>query len=506
VLIISLIWRFIKNNPFKESCAPKPPSPNNKSKPQTPKPQKSEKKICYKGPIHIYFASQSGTASRFAEDLSQMLFSKNLVNFVHNLNKFHMDQFLLQENVIFILSTHYDGDPPDNCSTLLPHIKDTSHRDNISKKNFCIFGLGDVTYDRFNDFAKKVRKVFMKYKSKEILPMGLGSDHEGNIDIYFDKWKRKCVREWRKQELADFKGNLKMLLKTKAESPKSVQFSDTNKFATSKRFLEEFGFAARNMLKNAKDSRILEVKELRDKPEKYERTLLVTFKLEKENEFISGHNIALFPQNCQEDVDKVVEMFNLNKSQYIMYDVSDTCVKLKTNIPHGTNVNTALKEILDLKGQIKANQIRRILKLNYISESKKSELENLLSNSEELDFISKARFGIIQFLSFYKIELQFKDFLEICDVIKPRIFTICKSSNKSPQKADIVISTKHDKIEDSVFQKVNKTTPISQTWTGLTSQYFINLFEQSQTKEGIQNNNMKYIIQDSSFKVSKFIT
>ena len=180
----------------------------------------SDPKKNYKGPIFIYYASQSGTASKFAEDLSNLFFSNNYLTFVQNINKFKISQFSLQKNVIFILSTHYDGDPPDNCTDFLKSIKDSTNRKSISNKRFCIFGLGDITYDRFNDFAKKVNHVFTKYESKEVMKIGLGSDHEGNIEQYFDKWKRKCIRAWKKIELPPYKGNIKICLLYTSPSPR----------------------------------------------------------------------------------------------------------------------------------------------------------------------------------------------------------------------------------------------------------------------------------------------
>jgi sulfite reductase alpha subunit-like flavoprotein len=459
----------------------------------------------YKGPIHIYFASQSGTAFKFAEELSELLFERNLVNFIHDIKKFNINQFRLQENVIMLLSTHYDGDPPDDCTSFLPELKNSLNRENISKKKFCIFGLGDVTYDRFNEFAKQVNRVFTKYKSQEVMSMGLGSDHEGNIEQYFDKWKRKCVRAWARQPLGLFKGNLQLLLKTKAGRPLGIDFADDPKFARSKRFIEELDFASNNLLKNSKISTVLDVKELRKKPREFEKTLLVTFLLEEPGEFVTGQNIAIFPKNSPKDVARAAELFNLNVDKYVLLKVEENVVKVKTNVPHGTRVKCVLEEILDLKGILKKKQIENILKLEYVDNQTKNILKNLLENPEDLKMLTEARFGFLDVLEHFKIKIKFIDFIRICEVIKPRIFTICKSSNVSPQKAELVISTVHDKLSSEATKWSNSVSHPKDTWTGLTSQYFINLFHKSQTKKGLNKESMRYIIQDSSFKVKDFL-
>ena len=99
--------------------------------------------------------------------------------------------------------------------------------DNLSEKQYAIFGLGDITYDRFNLFAKNINKIFTKYKAHKTLDMGLGSDHEGDVKKYFDKWSRKCVKEFSKLELEVFKGNLKVFLESKNERLDGITLLDT---------------------------------------------------------------------------------------------------------------------------------------------------------------------------------------------------------------------------------------------------------------------------------------
>ena len=451
----------------------------------------------FRGPIHVYYASQSGTSANFAEELSRLLLRENLVSFVHNLNKFSLDQFMLQKNVVLLLSTHYDGDPPDDCGNFLKQLKDPLHKENLSKKNFCIFGLGDVTYDRFNEFAKQIDRILAKRGANSVLGLGLGSDHEGNIEVYFDKWKRKCVRAWKKQKLDLFRGNLEAFLETQAGPPEEVRVVDSKMFVYRKTFLEDLGFGSNNLLKTAKLAKILGVKELRKKPQKHERTLLVSFLLEQDNEFETGQNIAIFPKNSPENVRRAAEMLRVDLKAFVIIEAKKRQVKIKTKVPHGTPIKVVLEELLDLKGQVKANQVRRIRELEYLSGTVKDSLTSLLDDPSEMASLAQSRFGILDFLTHFKVELHLKDFLEICEVMRPRIFTICKSSNVSPQRAELVISTKHDRVPD----EARKWGNTSDVWTGVASEFFIELFEYAESKEGLGERSMRYIMQDSSFKV-----
>ena len=148
---------------------------------------------------------------------------------------------------------------------------------------------------------------------------------------------------------------------------------------------------------------------------------------------------------------------------------------------------------------VKKNQIERILKLKNLPETTRANLEKLVKNKEGVQEILEARVNILDFIKVHQIKMEFIDFIQVCEVVKPRIFTICKSSNFSPRKAEIVISTVHDKLSEKSKQANAEIK--ENTWTGLTSGYFIDLFEKCQKNKDLSQEKMRYILQDSSFKV-----
>ena len=94
----------------------------------------------------------------------------------------------------------------------------------IRSKRIAVFGLGDVTYDRFNKFAKDVFGVFERRKAAIVSKIGFGSDHEDEVAQYFHKWKGRCVRDFSKIDLPDFAGNIKDFLAQKIDTPKLALF------------------------------------------------------------------------------------------------------------------------------------------------------------------------------------------------------------------------------------------------------------------------------------------
>jgi sulfite reductase alpha subunit-like flavoprotein len=58
---------------------------------------------------------------------------------------------------------------------------------------FTIFGLGDNTFKKFNTPACVYFQRFVELKMNCIFPIGLGSDHQGNIQNDFYKWMQEFI-------------------------------------------------------------------------------------------------------------------------------------------------------------------------------------------------------------------------------------------------------------------------------------------------------------------------
>ena len=83
-----------------------------------------------------------------------------------------------------------------------------------------------------------------------------------------------------------------------------------------------------------------------------------------------------------------------------------------------------LNNKLDLKGQIQLHQLKNILEIlrNKNEEDEETELEKeinkIIKNEEEFKEVLNSRMGILDFLIYYNIKLDFLEFLKIVDVIK----------------------------------------------------------------------------------------
>ena len=98
----------------------------------------------------IYFASQTGTAENFAAILKREASEHNLRAKVVDLANLTKEDFLLNTNCVFLMATHYEGDPPDNAAKFWTWFSDEASwgPEYLSSHKFTCFALGDTNYEK----------------------------------------------------------------------------------------------------------------------------------------------------------------------------------------------------------------------------------------------------------------------------------------------------------------------------------------------------------------------
>ncbi len=138
----------------------------------------------------IIFATQSGNAQQFAEELEKDSKSKNIeCKVLEAENVSSIDEFNNNKLIVFIFSTFGDGEPTDDAVDFTDMIKQDSFWEKLTNKelNYAIFGLGNTAFPKYNVMGKLLDEIFSKHM-KSLCKIGLGDD-SGNINDDFKKWK-----------------------------------------------------------------------------------------------------------------------------------------------------------------------------------------------------------------------------------------------------------------------------------------------------------------------------
>ena len=131
--------------------------------------------------VHIAYGSESGNAQALATELANQPCLQAYTVSVSSLNETHPSMLDSQTLLLVITSSFGDGEPPANADDFLETLE------NLTALSccYCVFGLGDVTYEHFCGFSQKVDEAL---QSKQAQPLIERVD----ADIYY----REIFKQW----------------------------------------------------------------------------------------------------------------------------------------------------------------------------------------------------------------------------------------------------------------------------------------------------------------------
>ena len=95
--------------------------------------------------LTILYGSQTGNSRSIAEELYDEAKKKNINSTLISMAKIKEKSIKNIENLLLIVSTQGEGDPPDDALNLVDFINGNK-APKLSKMNFGVLGLGDSTY------------------------------------------------------------------------------------------------------------------------------------------------------------------------------------------------------------------------------------------------------------------------------------------------------------------------------------------------------------------------
>ena len=138
--------------------------------------------------VLVIFGSQTGTAEEYAERFSEVLRKAGKVNTL--LDAFSVKPSTMHKNlqIIFIVSTHGVGEPPDNIAHLFTFFRNCKQkRKRFTNLSYAIFGIGDSSYVDYNSAAKDLSSLLESLGAHEFHPLTL-ADTAYKLDLSFQRW------------------------------------------------------------------------------------------------------------------------------------------------------------------------------------------------------------------------------------------------------------------------------------------------------------------------------
>jgi len=301
---------------------------------------------------------------------------------------------------------------------------------------YSVFGLGNKTYDHFNEMGIQIDKQMEKLGATRIHELGLGDD-DVNIENDFLLWKKELLSAICK----DFNLGLPTLGSTEVkrrqhmieyekEDPKLLNL-DVNSILRWRQTDE-----AKHGTVDVKNPFLAKIVSSRELHKNSGRSCLHV-ELDSHGTLLSyqhGDHLGIFPENDPTLVHKLCALLKVDPNKVISIHPIEDKSGLQPLVGPCT-VKAALGQFYDITSPCKRAQLRVFAQYANDEEEKKKLLklasEDEVHQEEYNNYILKQIRSVIQILKEFKsIQVPLEHFLEVTPRMQPRYYSISSSPNK----------------------------------------------------------------------------
>lgn len=410
----------------------------------------------------ILYASQTGTAQYFAENLFRLCFSKGISPRLFSIDQYPLESLPSEHYIIFIVSTTGQGEPPLTMQAFWHFLllKDLP-KDVLCDVKFTVFGLGDRVYQQFNAMARKLYQRLLQLGAQEFHPKALGD--ESNALGHYAEWEPWCAalwdslqREFPGKKLISAKKNGENNIENEVETKDPPRFlvkkfdEDTNDIEINKEFKGPAGYISCKTSNCCVDNK---VKELRLKEKKFltakkqdnlQEVMALNFEIIKPDCFVyePGDIVCIQPRNETTLCEKLANLMNLDIESFVEIQPNPYykgMVDMK-GLPKIVRIRDLLEKFLD----ISCYPTRYFFKCMSFFTNDELHKEKLwemgAGNKAEhvedyYNYCVKERRNVYEILyDFKSVSLPLEYLVETVNLMKPREYSISSSLKKHPNE------------------------------------------------------------------------
>lgn len=304
----------------------------------------------------VLYGSQTGTAEDYSNKISKELSSRfGLKTLVGDLSDFDYENFNEVPNdvlVVFLLATYGEGEPTDDAVEFFDYLDNEA--DDLSNIKFCVFGLGNSTYEFYNEIGKKADKRLKELNAESFGELGLGDDGVGTLDEDFLSWKDNMFESlkndlsFEEHELT-FEPSFELI----EEITLTVDNDEVSLGEPNKSYLDQ----TKDLTKGPFDhshpyiAPITKSKELFKSKER--SCIHAEFDLSNSNlRYTTGDHLAIWPSNATYHVNKFAKAFGLDNKLHEVFSLKPLDSTVSIPFPTPTTYEAVLRHYLEITGPI----------------------------------------------------------------------------------------------------------------------------------------------------------
>ncbi|EGW35461.1 NADPH--cytochrome P450 reductase [Spathaspora passalidarum NRRL Y-27907] len=412
--------------------------------------------------VLLLYGSQTGTAEDFSHKMARELTSRfDLKCMVADFADYDWDNLKdISSDVLvfFVMATYGEGEPTDNAIEFFDYLET---EDDLSSLRYCVFGLGNSTYEFFNAIGRKTRDLLTEKQAESFAPYGEGDDGLGTLDEDFLAWKDGVFESLRnnlhfeEQELK-FQPRIKLEVRDDLTAEdETVALGEPNK-----RYLNSDEDLTKGPFDNTHPyvAPIVNVKELFKSEERH--CVHVDFDISGSNlKYTTGDHLAIWPSNSNENIEKFVEAFGLKDKLDEVFDLKRLDQTYVAPFPTPITFGAVLRHHLEISGPISRQLLLSIAEFALTDEVKKSIMALANNKAKFAEEITAKKYNFADVL--LKIsngqpwtKVPFEFIIENLQHLTPRYYSISSSSSKEKNTISVTAVVEAEQIEDRLITGV----------------------------------------------------
>lgn len=347
--------------------------------------------------VTVLFGSQTGNSSGLSKKLAKRLEEQGLQVTLSAMGDFKPNGLKKIENLLIIVSTHGEGEPPDNAIPLHEFLH-SKRAPKLEGLRYSVLALGDTSYEFFCQTGKDFDNRLQELGGTALVP-------RVDCDVDFDE----AAAEWMNAVLAslssssDAAGTITSEAVVAAVSSGESEFNRTNPFKAE--VLENLNLNGRG---SDRETRHIELS------------------LEGSNlEYEPGDSLGVFPENHPRLVDELIAAMEWNADERVTVNKAGDQVSVREALLRYFEITAVTKPVVE-----------QLAKLNP-----GSGLPALLADNSEFRKVMNSC-DLLDLVHDYGLKgIPAADFLAVLRKIPARLYSIASSSKSFPDEVHLTVRT-----------------------------------------------------------------
>ncbi|KJJ40940.1 sulfite reductase [NADPH] flavoprotein alpha-component [Bacillus subtilis] len=344
--------------------------------------------------VTVLYGSQTGNAQGLAENAGKQLEQRGFQVTVSSMSDFKPNQLKKVNNLLIVVSTHGEGDPPDNALSFHEFLHGR-RAPKLEDLRFSVLALGDSSYEFFCQTGKEFDQRLEELGGKRISPR---VDCDLDYDEPAAEWLESVL-----EGLSEAGGGSAAPASAAAPQAGESSYSRTNPFRAE--VLENLNLNGRGSNKETRHVELsLEGSGLTYEP---------------------GDSLGVYPENDPELVDQLLKEMNWDPEEIVTLNKQGDVRPLKEALVSYYEITVLTKPLLEQAAQLTgSNELRELL-----APGNEGNVKAYIAGRDLLDLIR----------DYGPFSVSAQEFVSILRKMPARLYSIASSLSANPDEVHLTI-------------------------------------------------------------------